>query len=59
MSNVGAIIKIIIGFFIIICMVYNMITGINNHDTYYLILGIIDYIVLKNIEKDIDKTNNV
>lgn len=54
MSDVGKIIYIIIGFFMIICMIYNMIMGISNHDTYYLILGIIDYIVLKNIEKDID-----
>jgi hypothetical protein len=37
--------------------------GMNNHDTYYLVLGIIDYMVLKlsakNIEYDIDKIDNV
>ncbi len=50
-------------FSMIICMVYNMYMGMNNHDTYYLVLGIIDYMVLKlsakNIEYDIDKIDNI
>ena len=57
------IIDVAIVFAMIICMVYNMYMGMNNHDTYYLVLGIIDYMVLKlsvkNIEYDIDKIDNM
>lgn len=50
-------------FIMLILMFYNLIMGINNHDTYYLILGIIDYIALelnvKKIKDYIDKINNI
>lgn len=63
MKKIGIIIDFAIAFAMIICMIYNIYKGINNHDSYYLILGIIDYIALqfsiKNIEYDIDKTDNV
>ena len=40
-------------FIMLILMFYNLIMGINNHDTYYLILGIIDYIALElNVKKN-------
>ena len=63
MYKIGVIIDFAIAFAMIIYMIYNIYIGINNHDSYYLILGIIDYIALqfsiKNIEYDIDKTDNV
>ena len=63
MSKIGVITDIVIAFLMIICIIYNIFMGINNHDTYYLVVGIIDYIALqlsvKNIEDYIDKTNNV
>ena len=52
MYKLCLIIDIIVTFLIFICMIYNFFIGIENHDTYYLILGIIDYIILKlSIEK--------
>jgi hypothetical protein len=63
MHKVSVIIDVVIAFFMIICIIYNMIMGIRNHDAYYLILGILDYIFLtlsiKNIEDYIDNTDNV
>ena len=56
-------IDVAITFAMIICMVYNMYMGMNNHDVYYLVLGIIDYMVArfseKNIKDYIDRTDNV
>lgn len=50
-------------FIMLILIFYNLIMGINNHDAYYLTLGIIDYIALKlnvkNIKDYIDKINNI
>lgn len=63
MCEIGVIIDISIAFFMIMCIIYNMFMGMNNHDAYYLVLGIIDYTILKysvkNIENYIDKTDNV
>lgn len=44
-----------------ICMIYNFFVGIHNHDVYYLILGIIDYIILKlkYIKDYVDKIDNI
>ena len=58
-----AIIDFAMAFAMIICMIYNIFMGMYNHDTYYLILGIIDYIAfqfnIKNIEYYIDNNNNI
>lgn len=49
--------------FILIC--YNIFMGINNHDAYYLTLGILFYLYLgfqnnlTEIKKYIDKKNNM
>lgn len=63
MYKVGVIIDFAVAFAMIICIIYDVFMGINNHDSYYLILGIIDYIVLKssikNIENYIDKADNM
>lgn len=56
MKKVLLIIDIIIAIMMMICIVYNVLKGISNHDVYYLILGLFDYIILffsmKNIERD-------
>ena len=50
-------------FIMLILIFYNLIMGINNHDAYYLTLGIIDYIALKlnvkNIKDYIDNIYNI
>ena len=47
----------------LILMLYNFIMGVDNHDAYYLTLGIIDYIALKlnvkNIKDYIDNIYNI
>jgi hypothetical protein len=57
MKKVLLIIDIIVATMMVICIIYNVFKGMANHDVYYLVLGLFDYIILffgiKNIERDI------
>lgn len=57
------IINIIFSIIFFISMIYNFVIGINNHDTYYLLLAIVDCIFLqlniKDVKKDIDNISNM
>ena len=63
MKKFGLIVDIVFALLIGICMFYNFILGINNHDAFSLILGLIDCEILKftikNIEEDVDNINNI
>ena len=63
MKIVNIIIDIMLLITMIICFIYNMIRGVSNHDVYYLVLALFDYIILylvsENIANDIDTHDNV
>ena len=53
MKKFGFVIDIVIFVTMVICVIYNVIEGCINHDTYYLILGLFSYIILHMSEEDI------
>lgn len=57
MSKFWFIVDIVCTFIILMLMLWNVVMGISNHDTYYLTLGIIDYIFLKINVKNINVKN--
>lgn len=63
MKKFGLVVDIVFSLFLVVIMCYNFVLGINNHDSYYLILGLMDCYILKftikNIEEDIDNINNM
>lgn len=63
MSKFSLIIEVAWVIFITVYLIYDTYMGVSNHDTYYLVLVILDFIMLhfgvKNVKKYIDKTDNV
>ena len=63
MSKFGFVIKILWVLLLLVCMVYEAMLGISNHDAYYIAWVILDFMMLhlsiKEIEEDIDKMQKV
>lgn len=59
MSKFGFVIKVLWVLLLLVCMFYDAFLGINNHDVYYLVWVVLDFMMLhlsvKEIEEDIDK----
>lgn len=63
MKKFGLVVDILFSLIVGICMFFDFIVGVHNHDAYYLIIGFIDWEILKftlkNIKEDVDNINNM
>ena len=63
MKKFGLVVDIVFSLLVGICMLCDFILGANNHDVYYLVMGLIDFEILKltikNIKEDVDNINNM